>query len=217
MTRRQVTPSSFPIDGPKAEQPLAAVPLFDEIWSNALLAVFKQRLERMGGVLLEPPATGDALQPVRDRIAQAKVVCSMVPEIAGNREISDVNSPTELVDVQVVIARAAYVVAGTGSVFLSAGSQRVHAIARTARHLIVLLDPSDIVVNLDHTCHRAEGQLDHPGLFPSGASTTAQIEGFPIPAARGVRSLSVLPVAKRAHPALQYSKSQLKNGSSAQL
>lgn len=217
MTRRPMTLSSIPIDGSKAEQPLAAVPLFDEIWSSALLAVFKQRLERMGGVLLEPPATGDALRPVRDKIARAKVVFSMVPELAGNREIDDVNSPTELVDVQVVIARAVYVVAGTGSVFLNAGSQRVHTLARTARHLIVLLDPSDIVVNLDHARHRAERQLDPPGLFSSGASATVRIEGFPIPAARGVRSLSVLPVAKRAHPAPQYSKSQLRNGSSAQL
>lgn len=125
MSCRRKTLSSNSADGPKAEQPLAAVPLFDEIWSSALLAVFKQSLERTGGMILEPPAIGDALQPVRDKIARAKVVCSMVPEIACNRDIADFNSPAELEDVQFVIAHALYAVAETGSVFLSEGSLRM--------------------------------------------------------------------------------------------
>lgn len=217
MSCRRKTLSSNSADGPKAEHPLAAVPLFDEIWPSALLAVFKQSLERTGGILLEPPATGDALQPIRDMIDRAKVVCSMVSEIAGNRGIADFNSPAELEDVQFVIAHALYAVAETGSVFLSEGSLRINAIAHLARHVVVLLDPADIVVNLRHAYGRAQRRLADPALFRSGASVAPRIEGVLLDTTRDVRSLSVLPIAKHTYAAPSYSRTPLKFESAARV
>jgi hypothetical protein len=135
---------------------LPAVPLFDEIWPNALLSVFKQSLQRMGGSLLEPPINGDVLQPVRDKVASAKVVCSMVPEIAGNCQIADVSSSAEQPNLQFVIVRALSAVIESGSVLLNHHDLRVNAVALLARHLIVLLDPVDIVVSLKHAFRRDE-------------------------------------------------------------
>lgn len=211
MSRRRKTLSSNSADGPKAEHPLAAVPLFDEIWPSALLAVFKQSLERTGGILLEPPATGDALRPIRDMIDRAKVVCSMVPEIAGNRDIADFNSPAELEDVQFVIAHALHAVAETGAVFLREGSLRINAIAHLASHVVVLLDPADIVVNLQHAYGHPERRLScRDVLFRSGASATPQIEGVLLDTTRDVRSLSVLPITKHTYAAVRYSRTSLK-------
>ncbi len=45
-----------------------------------------------GGDFLDPPASGDGLAPVQAKIANAKVVCSAVPEIAGNRDLSSVRT-----------------------------------------------------------------------------------------------------------------------------
>ncbi len=73
----------------------------------------------MGGVFLDPPDSGDVLAPVRERLANAKVVCSTVPEIAGNRDIAAVRAPQDLADVDVAIVRAAFAVAETGSVLLA--------------------------------------------------------------------------------------------------
>ena len=81
-------------------------------------------------------------------VANAKVVCSLVPEIAGNRDIVGVHAPQDLADVDFAIARAAFAVAETGSILLSDKELRVNAVAYLAQHLIVLLDPADIVVNL---------------------------------------------------------------------
>ena len=47
----------------------------------------------MGGVFLDPPEGGDVLAPARNKIAEAKVICSTVPEIAGNRDISRIGEP----------------------------------------------------------------------------------------------------------------------------
>jgi L-lactate dehydrogenase complex protein LldG len=191
---------------PGVNRPLPPVPLFDENRPTSLLALFKASLERMGGVFLDPPVSGDVLEPIRERIANAKVVCSTVPEIGGNRDIAHVEGPQDLADVDVAVVRAAFGVAETGSVLLSDTDLHVNAVAYLAQHLIVLLDPVDIVPNFHHAYRRPEFRSGHYACFHSGPSATADIEGVLIHGAQGVRSLSVLPAAQTAfrhHPAKQ--------------
>jgi L-lactate dehydrogenase complex protein LldG len=180
---------------PQLDRPLPVVPLFDNAPPPSLLAAFKGSLERMGGLFLDPPASGDLLAPVREKIAGAKVVCSTVPEIGGNRNVADVRVPHDLADVDFAIVRASFAVAETGSVLLSEADLHVNAVAYLAQHLIVLLDPADIVINLHHAYHRPEFRDRHYASFHTGPSATADIEGVLIHGAQGVRSLSVLPVA----------------------
>jgi len=181
---------------PRVDRPLPAVPMFDGSPPASLVAAFKESLHRMGGVFLDPPASGDPLAPVRAKIADAKVVCSTVPEIASNRDIGSVSKPQDLADVDFAIVRASFGVAETGSVLLSDADLHVNAVAYLAQHLIVLLDPADIVVNLHHAYRRPEFRDRHYASFHTGPSATADIEGVLIHGAQGVRSLSVLPIAR---------------------
>jgi L-lactate dehydrogenase complex protein LldG len=180
----------------QVDRPLPEVPLFDENLPASLLSSFKESLERMGGVFLDPPASGDALGSLREKIANAKVVCSTVPEIVGNRDIAGVNAPQDLAVVDIAIARAAFAVAETGSVLLSDSELRVNALAYLAQHLIVLLDPADIVINIHHSYYRQKFCDRHYAAFHTGPSATADIEGVLIHGAQGVRSLSVLPLTR---------------------
>ena len=181
---------------PQLDRPLPDVPLFDDPPTISLLAAFKASVERMGGFLLEPGAAGDALAPVYAKIAGAKVICSTVPEIKGNRDIGEVRQPTDLADVDFAIVRASFAVAETGSILLSDANLHVNAVAYLAQHLIVLLDPADIVINLHHAYRRREFHDRHYACFHSGPSATADIEGVLIHGAQGVRSLTVVPVAQ---------------------
>ena len=200
MSSRDEIFASIRANRPKVERPLPTVPFFDADRPASLLAAFKESLERMGGLFLDPPAAGDALAPVRAKIANAKVVCSMVPEVAGNRDIAGVGAPRELADLDFAIVRAPFAVAETGSILLSDKELRVNAVAYLAQHLIVLLDPADIVVNLHHAYRRPEFREGHYAVFHTGPSATADIEGVLIHGAQGVRSLSVLPLARaRTH------------------
>jgi L-lactate dehydrogenase complex protein LldG len=183
---------------PRLDRTLPSVPLFDANPPVSLLAAFKDNLERMGGVFLDVPAFGDVLAPVFAKIAGAKVVCSVVPEIAGNRDIASVSKAQELANVDFAIVRASFGVAETGSLLLSDANLKVNALAYLAQHLIVLLDPADIVVNLHHAYHRPEFRNGHYACFHTGPSATADIEGVLIHGAQGVRSLSVLPIARPA-------------------
>ena len=142
------------------------------------------------------PVSTKALDLVQEKIENAKVVCSTVPEIKGNRDVERVKSPQELADVDFAIVRAAFAVAETGSVLLDEANLKVNAVAYLAQHLIVLLDPADIVVNLHHAYRRPQFRERHYAAFHTGPSATADIEGVLIHGAQGVRSLSVLPIAR---------------------
>ena len=204
MSSREEIFASIRANRPKAERPMPTVPLFDAHQPASLLPAFKESLQRMGGIFLDPPATGDRLAPIRAKIANAKVVCSTVPEIAGNRDIAEVRAPQDVADVDFAIVRAAFAVAETGSVLLSDRELRVNAVAYLAQHLIVLLDPADIVVNLHHAYRRPEFRNDHYAAFHTGPSATADIEGVLIHGAQGVRSLSVLPLARAQSSSTHY-------------
>jgi L-lactate dehydrogenase complex protein LldG len=82
MSSRDDILASIRANRPRAERPLPTVRFFDADRPTSLVAAFKESLERMGGLFLDPTPTGDVLAPVRAKIANAKVVCSIVPEIA---------------------------------------------------------------------------------------------------------------------------------------
>ena len=198
MSSRDDILASIRVNLPRVDRPLPAVPLFDDNPPTSLLDAFKKSLHQVGGVFLGPPASGDSLAPVRAKIADAKTVCSTVPEIAGNRDIAGIGAPQDLADVDFAIVRASFAVAETGSVLLSDADLHVNAVAYLAQHLIVLLDPADIVVNLHHAYRRPEFRDRHYASFHTGPSATADIEGVLIHGAQGVRSLSVLPLTRAA-------------------
>ena len=117
---------------------------------------------------------------------------SRVAEITGTHELDLAAAPASLADVDVAIVRAAFAVAETGSIALTEAELGINTLAYLAQHLVVLLDPADIVANIHHAYRRAEFKNARYTVFHTGPSATADIEGVLIHGAQGVRSLSIL-------------------------
>jgi L-lactate dehydrogenase complex protein LldG len=177
-----------------APQPLPVVPTFDAP-TGKLLEDFKAAVVRMGGKLADAPADGDLDSLVRRLFPDAKVICSATPEVAGDRSLDSVLSPAELNDVDVGVVRAVFGVAETGSVWITEAQFKVNTLGFLSQHLVVLLDPARIVENLHHA-YRERAQFDVGyGVFMTGPSATADIEGVLIHGAQGIRTLTVVVVA----------------------
>ena len=160
--------------------------------SGSKLVAFKAALERMGGKLAAAPDGGDLDTLVRTIFPEAKTVCSATAEVAGNRALGDIKSPAELADVDVGVVRAAFGVAETGSVWLTEAELGINALAFLSQHLVVLLDPDHIVGNM-HDAYRDRSRFDAGyGVFMTGPSATADIEGVLIHGAQGIRSLTAV-------------------------
>ena len=176
---------------PAGDFPLPEVPLFAPLVGEDLVAEFGERLKRMGGRVAEPGA-GDVFAGVRERLDAAKVIASAVPELTGNRELRSVRAPQEVEDVDVAVVRAVFGIAETGSVLFTQDQLIVNAVAYLAQHLVVLLDPADIVPNVQAAYRRPEFGRSAYAVLHTGPSATADIEGVLIHGAQGVRSLTVL-------------------------
>ncbi len=182
---------------PKLDRPDPLIPSFDADAPSDLVAAFGEQLERMGGELLTP-GVSDPLALVRSKLAGAKVDCSRVPEVSGNRAIAPQTRQTDLADVDYRVVRAAFAVAETGSVCLTDEELSVNTLGYLPQHLIVLLDSADIVPSIHHAYRRPEWRERHYAAFQTGPSATADIEGVLIHGAQGVRSLAVLPIPRRS-------------------
>ncbi len=196
MSTRETILETVRRNQPKAVT-LPDVPRFDQNEASPLER-FKANVERMGGKLAEPEAGADLNAWVADNYPEARVVCSATAEISGNREITSLTAPQGLEDVDLGIARAAFGVAETGSVYLSNRELKVNALGYLSQHLLVLLDPADIVGNLHHAFAHPEFAEARYSVLMTGPSATADIEGVLIHGAQGVRSLTVALVDKPA-------------------
>jgi L-lactate dehydrogenase complex protein LldG len=196
MTSRDEILAAVLANLPRLDRPPPKVPMFDTAPPDSLLAAFKTALLGMGGDFLDAAAGDDPLEPIRARLAAAKRVCSATSEVEGNIALADLQAPKDLADVDIAVVRAAFAVAETGSVCLTESELGVNALGYLAQHLIVLLDPADIVPNLHHAYARPEFRQGHYAVFHTGPSATADIEGVLIHGAQGVRSLTVLPVLR---------------------
>jgi L-lactate dehydrogenase complex protein LldG len=197
MSSRDAILSSIRANLPKAERPLPAVPKFEDNPPADLIEAFGNSLARMGGRLLDSDLAGDA-GPVRALLEHSRLVCSSTSEIKGELDLATVVDPRALADVDHALVRASCGVAETGSVLLTDQDLKVNALAYLAQHLIVLLDPADIVVNMHSAYARPEFRERRYTVFHSGPSATADIEGVLILGAQGVRSLSVMLVPRNA-------------------
>jgi L-lactate dehydrogenase complex protein LldG len=177
---------------PAGTYALPPLPDFAPLVGADLIAAFGERLERMGGRLAEASPDGDPLGAVRERLAGAQVIASAVPEVEGNRDLAQVAHPADLADVDVAVVRAVFGVAETGSVLFTQDELRVNAVAYLAQHLIVLLDPADLLVNIQAAYRRPEFGRSAYAVIHTGPSATADIEGVLIHGAQGVRSLTVV-------------------------
>ena len=195
MSAREAILASVRASLPQIDAALPDVPRFDEAPHPPLVAWFGDSLHRMGGTLLSQTDT-DALAALRQRAAAAGVVCSNVPQIAGTRALTPDLTPASLADVELAVVRASFAVAETGSVGLTEDDLVVNALGYLAQHLVVLLDPADIVGNLHHAFSRPEYASARYTVLHTGPSATADIEGVLVRGAQGVRSLPVALVAR---------------------
>jgi len=176
-------------------RPRPMVPDFEPVTHNAAerVAHFTQALDGMGGkcVDLTAPGAPDALDIIRSRFGDLPI-CSATAEVQGDRPLDASMSPASMHDVEVAVVRARFGVAETGSVWFSETEYVVNSIGYLAQHLVILLDPDDIVPGVQDSYGPPYFAQAGYVLIGTGPSATADIEGILIRGAQGVRSLTVL-------------------------
>ena len=156
-----------------------------------LKRAFEQHLQEAGGAAYDVRSPAEAKARVAALHPAAKVVCSAVAEIEGTRDVRKVKDPHELADVDVGVVRAQFGIAESGAVWLTQEDLVVDGLAFLSQHLIVLLDPEQIVADVHEAYRRVELGETAYGCFMMGPSATADVEATLVHGAQGARSLNV--------------------------
>ena len=156
-----------------------------------LKAVFEQRLKEAGGAAHDVGSVAEAESKIILLHRDAKVICSAVPEIAGTRRAEKIRHPHDLADVDVGVVRAQFGVAESGAIWLTQENLVVDALGFLSQHLVVLLDPKQIVSDMHAAYGRVRLNETAFGCFMMGPSATADVEATLVHGAQGARSLNL--------------------------
>ena len=177
-----------------APRPLPDVPLFS-VPEGDRRERFTAALALMGGTCVEAERLDDVRALLTGRFGPDAVVASAVDGIEGTRALAADTPPASLQDVDVGVVRGRFGVAETGSVWFSEAEYIVNSIGYLVQHLVVLLDPAQLVDGLQEVYRRDDFQSARYAVLVTGPSATADIEGVLIRGAQGVRSLTVVCLA----------------------
>ena len=173
---------------PRVSHP--GIPVFPSP-ERPLRVIFEENLTKAGAAAHPVGSPAEAAAKLRALYPSAQVVCSAVPEIAGTRRAADILDPHELADVDVGVIRAQFGVAESGAVWVTQEDLLVTALGFLSQHLVVLLDPNDIVSDMHEAYRRVRLHETAYGCFMAGPSATADIEATLVHGAQGARSLDV--------------------------
>ena len=170
--------------------PLPLVPDFAS-GTVDLVGMFTSALERLDGKVVTAPASGVQAW-LGTAFPNARKICSATIEVTGTVDPSEFPDWAAPADVDVTVVRTPLGVAETGSILLTEKELAITTAAVLARHLVVLLDPGDIVENI-HVAYR------HPAferaayaVLLSGPSGSADIGGVTVHPAQGVTTLTAV-------------------------
>lgn len=172
-------------------RPRPEVPLFSGPGGEPR-ARFTAALQAMGGTCVDVADAGAVPGLIRERFGEAASIASATPEVPGTRTLNADTEPASLQDIDVGVVRARFGVAETGSVWFSEREYVVNALGYIVQHLVVLLDPTQLLDGLQDVYRRDDFRDARYAALVTGPSATADIEGVLIRGAQGVRSLTVV-------------------------
>jgi L-lactate dehydrogenase complex protein LldG len=180
-----------------APRELPRVPDFRQAPAD-LIGLFTAALERLDGQTVPQPPAG--LQRwLAETFPDASRICSAVPEVPGTVTpdgFADWSAPA---DVDVTVVRTPLGVAETGSILLTENELGATTIAVLAQHLVVLLDPADLVENIHFTYRHPSFADTAYAVLLSGPSGSANIGGITVHPAQGVTTLTVVLSPRTPH------------------
>jgi L-lactate dehydrogenase complex protein LldG len=169
--------------------PLPLVPDFASS-TRDLVDHFTAALERLDGKVVTAPASG--IQSwLETAFPDARMICSATSEVTGTVDPTEFSDWAAPADVDITVVRTPLGVAETGSVLLTERELAITTAAVLARHLVVLLDPGDIVENIHVAYRHSAFERAAYAVLLSGPSGSADIGGVTVHPAQGVTTLTV--------------------------
>jgi L-lactate dehydrogenase complex protein LldG len=183
----------------RSRVPETALPDLAQPWITYpdRLAQFTASLEFVGGRAARVSSVGEIDAKLGEMPAWtgAKKTLSLVPGAGKSTfDLSSVDDPHTLEDVDFAILPGQFAVAENGAVWITDENLRQRAIYFIVQHLALVIAADQIVDNMYQAYERLQFSGAGFGAFISGPSKTADIEQSLVIGAHGPRSMTVFAV-----------------------
>jgi L-lactate dehydrogenase complex protein LldG len=179
----------------KKNQPaLEALPLLQNIHATRFenpQATFKTVLESIGGKLVAVNNLQQVTDYVLSHFPEGDKYISTINELPGIEKLNSAEDAHKLEDVEVAVIPGAFAVAENSAIWVTTTAFKIRALPFICQHLVVVLDPKNIVHNMHEAYERIGGDNYDFGVFIAGPSKTADIEQSLVLGAHGPKSMTL--------------------------
>ena len=173
-----------------ADQPMPSMKDLQRLDLGDRIEQFRAVVEEVGAEVVEVERSC-----IRTTLAQqfpdAVRIASTLPEYKGVIDLSAVDDPKALADLEVVVCEGVLGVSENGAIWVPE-RRMVHRVAPfITQHLVVVLDQLGIVRDMHDAYEHINASEEGFGVFISGPSKTADIEQSLVLGAHGPRTMKV--------------------------
>ena len=177
----------------------AELPSLDQTWQQFDDPVnhFCEMVRAVGGDAHQVDSFSEAENILKqtDPFTQAEKISSLVNQLPlSTFDISAIDDPHQLDDLDLVILPGSFGVAENGAVWIDGRLMPHRAMLFIAQHVVLTVPRSQIVHNLHQGYKKLSLKEREFGIFVSGPSKTADIEQSLVIGAHGARSTTVFVV-----------------------
>lgn len=154
---------------------------------------FKKMVEAVGGNVLTAKSNQDLNSQISNLFPGSKNNYSILKETDSFNtiEIDTITNDRQLEDLDILVLEGIFGVAENGAIWIPDQNIPIRVAPFICKHLVLVIDSSQIVPYLHQAYDQLEGQNFDFGIFISGPSKTADIEQSLVIGAQGALSLTV--------------------------
>ena len=174
-----------------APEPLPLLTAIDAIVFDDPLQKFTSVLEGIGGLVLPASNIEEVAVYVASHFTEGSKYITTIKGMPGITKLNSEEDAHLLQDAEVAVLKADFAVAENGAVWITAVSFKIRALPFICKHLVVVLDPLQLVHNMHQAYERIGSDMYDFGVFIAGPSKTADIEQSLVLGAHGPKSMTL--------------------------
>ncbi len=176
---------------PSTSAQLPNIPPFNPLKGD-LIEIFINQISANAATVILLNQEQSLLDLITQKFPTTKTILSFIPEIASTFQLSEIDHPKQLNNLDLAILPGEVAVADNGAIWVSGNAFMPRVTPYITQQLVIIINRKNIVSHMDQAYEQINLTGLGFGVFISGPSKTADIEQALVIGAQGPLGLTVI-------------------------